>query len=108
RWAVGKKVGVALVQADDGVAQAVGGEDLVTVVLPARIDLDQEEILDLVRADIERPADEPAPRHRLAAERERVAERGEWLEPVGPALGLEQRAEGGEGPLLVVDDAARM
>ena len=54
------ELGVALVQADDGVAQAIGGEQLGPAATSARVDFGQGELLSLVGPDIERPADEPA------------------------------------------------
>ncbi len=60
RGTVGEELGVALVQADDGVAQAIGREQLGPPATSARVDFVQGELLSLVGADIERPADEPA------------------------------------------------
>ncbi len=53
RGAVGEELGVALVQPRDGVAQLVGGEDLGPPASPLRVDLDQDDLLALVGADIE-------------------------------------------------------
>src|SRR5262249_26974293 len=74
RGAVGEQLGVALVEPDDGVAQVIWAEDLAPPVSPLRVDVAQYELLPLVGTDIERPAREPARRHPLAPERERVAE----------------------------------
>ena len=52
---VGQQLGVALVQADDGVAQMLGGEALVPPPLPLGVDLEQSDYLSLVGANIERP-----------------------------------------------------
>jgi len=59
-WTVGEEVGVALVQPGDGVAQPVLGEDLEPSSLPLRVDLDQNDCLVLVGADIELSAGYPA------------------------------------------------
>ena len=42
RRALGEELGVALVQAGDGVAQPVGGEDLGPPAPSLRVDLDQQ------------------------------------------------------------------
>src|SRR5262249_33971388 len=57
---------------------------------------------------IERPADEPGCRRRLAVQRESIAEGSERLARVARVLGFEQDAPGGEISLPVVDDAGRM
>ena len=98
--AVGEELGVALVQAGDGVAQPVGGEDLGPPASPLRVDLDQD---DAPRSRRRRRRAFP-PAHPLAdidtpAQRERVAEGRERLVPVRRVSGPQQRAPRGERSL---------
>ena len=74
---VGEEVGVALVQAGDGGAEPVGGEDLGPPASPMWIDLDQDDLVDLVGTDIGHPVSCSAcsaRRHGHAVHPERVAE----------------------------------
>ncbi len=60
RGAVGEELGVALVQAGDGVAQPVGGEALPPSDSSLRVGLGDNDLHHLVGADIELAAGEPA------------------------------------------------
>src|SRR5262249_17944972 len=108
RGAVWQEVGIAVVEPDDGIAHAVGGERLPPSPSPVRIDLDQVQLLSLVGADVERPAGEPARGRPQAAQRERRAERGERLLPERWISSFEEGAPGDEQPLPIVGDAGRM
>src|SRR5262249_17623105 len=99
RGAVGEQLGVALVQPGDGIAQAVGGEDLAPRAPSLPVDLDQLDGLALEGADVPRSAADPARRHPLTAERERLAERRESLDAYRRVLRPHQGGEPG-GPSL--------
>src|SRR5262249_59464650 len=92
RGAIGQQLGVALVEPDDGVAQMVGGEDLGSPT-SLRVDLRQIDYLDLVGADVELLAGDPACRHPLAEQGERVAEGHERLVPTLRLFGAQQVTE---------------
>src|SRR5262249_30887244 len=96
RGALGEQLGVALVEADDGVAKAVGGEDLAPRAASLSVDLDQLDGLALKGADVPRSAAGFARRHPLPGERERVAERRESLDPYRRVLRLHQGVERGK------------
>ena len=91
-----------LVQASDGVAQAVGGEELGPPAPPLRVDLDQNDLLSLEGADIELPTGEPARRQGLATQPERIAEGCERLVATRRGFGAQQGAPCGEGSRPVV------
>src|SRR5262249_22075516 len=86
----------------------VGGEDLGPRAPSLRVDLAQNDVLDLVRADVELPAGDPAPRYPFAAERERVTEGRERLNPFGRILRPHQGVPRGEQALPVVGPAGGM
>ena len=108
RGAVGEKVGVALIQAGDAVAQPVAGEELGPLHVSLRVDLGQDDFLFLVGADIDRRAGYPARRQREAEERERVAEGRQRLVSEPRVSSPQQGASREEHSLPAVDHAGRM
>ena len=106
--AAGEDVGVAFVQAGDGVAQPVDGEDLTPPASPLYVDLDQNDLFSLIGADIELRTGKAARRRRRTAQRERVAKGCEQLVPTRRVSSAQQRAPTGEDSLQVPRGAGGM
>src|SRR5262249_59134284 len=105
---VGEQLGEALVEAGEGVAQAVGCEDLAPRAPSLPVDLDRLDGLALEGADVPCSAAGPARPHRLAAERERLAERRESLDPDRRVPRLHKREQPGEQSLTAVGSRGGM
>jgi hypothetical protein len=85
-------LGMALVEARDGFAEAVGGEDLRTDPRPALVHLEQRDLVELREAEVGQAGlVQPFDRPDVPIERERVAERRQHLltelQAVGPQRG---------------------
>src|SRR5262249_59912627 len=73
--AFGEELRIALVQANDRVAEAVRGEGFDPPAQPLCVEFRELQLLDLVGTDVERVAAEPGGSEGEAAQRERVPER---------------------------------
>jgi hypothetical protein len=100
-----EELSVALVQARDGGVQVLDAEDLRAHAPSARVDLDQLEALELVRADVEFPAGGAASPEEVATESEHVTEGGQRLVSVGRELGSHERAPRVQRPFAAVGRA---
>ena len=76
-----QRLGIALVQAGDGVAEAIGGEGLLPADQPTRVGLEDAERFALVLSDVEPTSCGSGRAHPAREEHQRIAERGE--RPVG-------------------------
>ncbi len=104
-----QRLGVALVEAREGFAEAIGGEDLRAKPAPPVVDLEQRELVELrVPERGQVGFGQSLHRNEMAVERQRVAERHEDLLPEREALGLQGRAPRRAHLAPAVAEAARM